>query len=170
MPQFRLTKKFAKDLNINKLSEPKESSLTIFDDWFIDVIQVGRKKVALITHSKSYLSFLAPYSHFNGAKNIPPSIKTFILSFIQENKLTQYTTEIENLFNSPDNFCKTKDRRVLGHMNDFKGFIEAYTHNMPFENISWDDLTSRTNHILAGDSKGNYNRPIDLMLGLARQD
>jgi hypothetical protein len=169
MTQFRLTQKFAKDLSINKLNEPKEA-LSIFDDWFIDTIQINRKKVALITHSITFLSFLAPYRHFGGAKNIPSCIKDFLIDFLEKNKLNQYISNIEVLFHASVTFCKTKDRRVLGHMNDFKGFIDAYTYNIPFENISWDDLIIKINNILAGDSKGNYNRPIDLMLALVRKD
>ncbi len=47
MPQFRLTQKFAKDLRITNLEDPQDT-VSIFDDWVIDVIRVQRKKVAMM--------------------------------------------------------------------------------------------------------------------------
>ena len=60
MVQFRLTKKFATDIRVTQLTSPCDVTL-ILDDWFIDVIRVKRKKVAIATHAKSLITFLLPY-------------------------------------------------------------------------------------------------------------
>lgn len=73
MSQFRLTKKFAADLNITQFSSPCLVT-SIFDDWFIDMMRVHRKKVAIATHATSLLTFLLPYQDIGGAKSVPDCI------------------------------------------------------------------------------------------------
>ena len=57
MIQFRLTKKFAHDCKIIKLSDPIATEHPL-DDWFIDRMIVDRKKIAIITHAKTAFTFL----------------------------------------------------------------------------------------------------------------
>ncbi|MCS5712919.1 DUF6933 domain-containing protein [Candidatus Berkiella aquae] len=168
MPQFRITQKFSKDLKIKTLEEPS-SNLSFLDDWFIDVIRIDRKKVAFITHANTLLSFLIPYSHVGGASKVALAIKDKLIKFIFDNKFPQYQEQIEAIFVKDTLYCKTKDRSVLGHMNDFKVFIEGYTYKVPFDKIDWDAMMVQLNNTLAGDSKGGYNRPIDLMLDFLRR-
>lgn len=168
MPQFRITQKFSKDLKIKILDEPS-SNLAYLDDWFIDVIRIDRKKVAFITHTNTLLSFLIPYSHVGGASKVALAIKDKLIKFIFDNKFPQYQEQIVKIFDKDVLYCKTKDRSVLGHMNDFKVFIEGYTYKVPFDKIDWDEMMVQLNNTLAGDSKGGYNRPIDLMLDFLRK-
>jgi hypothetical protein len=168
MPQFRITQKFSKDLKIKILDEPS-SNLTYLDDWFIDVIRIDRKKVAFITHANTLLSFLIPYSHVGGVSKVPLAIKGQLLKFVVNNKFPQYQEQIVTIFDKDIVYCKTKDRSVLGHMNDFKVFIEGYTYKVSFDKIDWDAMMVQLNNTLAGDSKGGYNRPIDLMLDFLKK-
>jgi len=163
MPQFRLTLKFSKDLAVKSLPEP-EASCSFFDDWFIDVVRVDRKKVAFAMHAKTYFSLLIPYTHVGGAKGVPSAIKDLLIKFVVENNLPEYQEKIHFLFREKFTYCKTKDRSVLGHMRDFKNFIDSYTMHTPFAVIDWNEVIVKVNTILAGDSKGDYNRPVDLML------
>lgn len=163
MPQIRTTLKFSKDLKMKKLQEPTEG-LNIFDDWFVDVVRVDRKKVAFAMHSKTLFSLLIPYTHMGGAKGILVAIRDLLIKFVIANKFPQYQESIISLFNGEAIYCKTKDRSILGHMNDFKNFIEGHTEYMSFSEIDWDKVITKLNTTLAGDSKGNYNHPVDLML------
>jgi hypothetical protein len=86
MAQFRLTKKFAADIKVSKLESPALQT-TRFDDWFIDVIRVQRKKVAMATHAKSLLTFLLPYKQVGGAKSVPNCITVSLKKFLNENDL-----------------------------------------------------------------------------------
>jgi hypothetical protein len=164
VPQLRATQKFSRDLKIKILDEPIDR-LPFFDDWFIDVIRIARKKVAFAMHSNTLFSFLIPYTHVGGAKGVPLAIRDLLIKFVIENKFPQYQEKIYSVFNEKIIYCKTKDRSVLGHMNDFKNFIEGYTGNLSFSEIDWNAVMAKLNTTLAGDSKGNYNRPVDLMLG-----
>ncbi len=169
MPQIRTTLKFSKDLKIKTLYEPKEE-LALFDDWFIDVVRVDRKKVAFAMHSKTLFSLLIPYTQVGGAKGIPLAIRDLLVKFVIENGFSKYQETISSLFDEEIIFCKTKNRSVLGHMRDFKNFIEGYTEHVPFSAINWDAMMVKVNNTLAGDSKGKYNHPVDLMLRVLRKN
>lgn len=163
VPQIRPTLKFSKDLKIKILREPKEE-LDFFDDWFVDVIRIDRKKVAFAMHSKTLFSLLIPYTHVGGTKGIPFGIRDSLIKFVVKNVFSQYQQTISSLFDEERVFCKTKERSVLGHMRDFKNCIDAYTVGLSFSKIDWVEAMIYLNKVLAGDGKRNYNRPIDLML------
>jgi len=151
MAQFRLTKKFAIDIKVSKLGSP--SLVTpMLDDWFIDVIRVQRKKVAMVTHVKSLLTFLLPYEQVGGAKSIPDCIGVLLNRFLNENELDVDGDQIQKLFSRPPVFCKTDNRRVLGHMNDFKQCINArvFHDNLNLNDIHWDDVMHAINNMLIG--------------------
>lgn len=97
MAQFRLTKKFATDIKISKLGSPSLAT-PILDDWFIDVIRVQRKKVALVTHAKSLLTFLLPYDKTGGAKFVPDSIPVALEKFLNEHDLGITEEQVNQVF------------------------------------------------------------------------
>lgn len=49
MPQFRLTHKMAKELKIMQLNNPNNCA-KLYDDWYVDVTRVLRKKVIIFIH------------------------------------------------------------------------------------------------------------------------
>jgi hypothetical protein len=57
MAQFRLTDKFARDLKITLDKSPAKTFHPL-DDWVGDVFRLGRKKIALLTHAKTFISFV----------------------------------------------------------------------------------------------------------------
>lgn len=117
--QYRLTKKFAVDCRIESLSIPC-NTLSPLDDWFIDVFRVNRKKVAMVTHAISTYTFFVPYAEVGGAKMIPGHINKLVMDFLYREDLTHHLGELERLAKSDIVYCKTVDRNILGHMNDFK--------------------------------------------------
>ena len=161
MAQFRLTKKFATDIRATKLAQPNPVS-RILDDWFIDVIRVQRKKVAMATHAKSLLTFLLPYEEVGGAKSVPDGVGVLLDMFLRENDLDVGEGQVEKIFSEPPTFCKTDNRKVLGHMNDFKNCVQAtvFHHDMNFHDINWDEVMHSINHTPV--NMQGYTYPIDI--------
>lgn len=161
MAQFRLTKKYADDLKVSKLALPTPVT-PIYDDWVIDVIRVQRKKVAMMTHVKSLLTFLLPYEEVGGAKSVPDCIGVLLDAFVRENDLEIAENQIEKIFSTPPTFCKTDNRKVLGHMNDFKSCVQAFVahYGGNFVDIDWDDVMHSVNNTLVGVQ--GYGRPIEI--------
>lgn len=136
MPQFRLTHKFARDLRINALSEPNETE-SLFDDWIIDVIRVERKKVAIVLHAKTLLVFAIPYIAVGGVKHIPAHISVILQHYLDSEQSVQHIAHVQTLFKTKSSFCKTNNRQLLGHLNDFKAIIHCYANSNSFEHINW---------------------------------
>ncbi len=165
MTQFRLTKKFATDYKLTQLAEPQQT-LGLLDDWVIDVMRIARKKVAIITHTKTFFTLLVPYSAVGGAKNviavIPAVLRNLTLSAAD-------AMCIEQQFKTPALWCKTQNRQLLGHMNDFKQCIDAQTYGATFAEIDWIELTNYTNTIIINLRSVGMTRPIELMHDLLTQ-
>ncbi len=117
--QFRITQKYASDCKIDNLSLPCDT-LSPLDDWFIDMFRIHRKKIAMITHAKSTYTFFIPYAAVGGAKAIPECVSVLIEKFLYRENLSHHIDELRRLSNENPVFCKTVDRKILGHMNDFK--------------------------------------------------
>lgn len=125
MPQFRLTQKFATDCKIKQLLEPAATKNQL-DDWFIDRLIVDRKKVAMITHAKSTFTFFIPYADAGGAKGMIDYFKCQLKELFQANSLPALALEVDKLFVDELTYTKTVDRKILGHMNDFRRCAEPY--------------------------------------------
>ena len=145
MPQIRLTKKCVKKLKIKDPSEPA-STMSPFDDWAINLIFIYRKKVAMITHVKSALTFILPCKQAGGIKGVIANIAVLLIRWLNENSLTEFIPQVKELFAQPFVFCKVQDRRILGIMNDFKRCVGCYRYSN-YEDINWDYLSNITNDI-----------------------
>ncbi|MBJ15937.1 MAG: hypothetical protein CMF38_04820 [Legionellaceae bacterium] len=128
--QYRLTKKFAVDCRIESLSTPC-NTMSPLDDWFIDVFRVNRKKVAMVTHAISTYTFFVPYAEVGGARMIPGHINKLLTDFLYRENFTQHLDELERLAKSNIVYCKTVDRKILGHMNDFKRCVSFRLEENP---------------------------------------
>jgi len=155
MPQFRLTHKFATDCKVKQLVEPIITSHPL-DDWFIDRLIVDHKKVAMITHGKSAFTFFIPYADAGGAKNIIDYFKGQLKELFQANSLPTLALEVNKLFANELTYTKTVDRKILGHMNDFRRCSEPYPGD-PYP-IDWQDKAERINNmpINAGSRDSSY--------------
>lgn len=166
MAQLILTQKYAKDCRITTLAMPV-LIINSLDDWVIDVIRVQRKKVAMITHVRSILTFFIPYSHVGGTASIPACLGVLLQEYIRDHELEQYEKDIKDLFFSDQFiFTKTNNRKIIGHMNDFKNILKGLTTNTNFDNINWDKVHSYINNTLVKTSGTEYERPNDLMFQL----
>lgn len=158
MPQFRLTAKFAKDIKVEKLENPADV-VPVVDDWVIDVIRINRKKAALITHFSTKISFIIPYVEVGGAKTIPDWIPIIWKAWLFDEGLSSLAQQIDQVFSGPIIFCKTNDRNVLGHMNDFKRSIEC----MVAMGDDLNEISSRLHKTPMKCKNGAYSTPIELL-------
>lgn len=157
MAQFRITAKFAKDIKIRSLADPKED-LHLLDDWIVDVIRLNRKKVAMVTHFLTRITFLIPYAQAGGAPKTIDQIPKLFQTLLVEQGLNTLAEQVSTIFKIRATFCKTKDRSVLGHMNDFKNQIEA-------GNLMGDSLEhiGHRLHKTLITYRGRMDRPIDYL-------
>lgn len=158
MPQFRLTQKVAIDCKIKRLLEPA-TTVHPLDDWFIDRMIVDRKKIAMITHAKSTFTFFIPYADAGGAKEITSYFKNQLKALFQRNSLPALALEIDNLFAEAPIFTKTVDRKVLGHMNDFKRCSEPYPGD-PYP-VDWFDAAEHINNMPTRGGVSDWLYPIE---------
>lgn len=155
MPQFRLTQKFATDCKIKQLHEPVITTHPL-DDWFIDRMIVDRKKIAVITHAKSTFTFFIPYADAGSAKGMIAYFENQLKELFLQNSLPALVLEVEKLFAEESTFTKTVDRKILGHMNDFRRCAQPYPGDT--YPIDWHDLAERINNmpINAGSRDSSY--------------
>lgn len=155
MPQFRLTKKFATDCKIRGLLEPAATKNPL-DDWFIDRLIFDRKKVAMITHGKSAFTLFIPYADAGGAKGMIDYFKEQLKELFLRNSLPALALEVDKLFADELTYTKTVDRKILGHMNDFRRCSEPYPGD-PYP-IDWQDKAERINNmpLNAGSRHSSY--------------
>lgn len=158
MPQFRLTQKFATDCKIKQLIEPVVTAHPL-DDWFIDRMIVNRKKIAMITHAKSTFTFFTPYADAGGAKEMIPYFANQLKDFFQRNLLPTMALEVDKLFAEAVTFTKTVDKKILGHMNDFRRCSEPHPGN-PFP-VDWLDTADRINNMPTNVSSRDSSYPIE---------
>lgn len=166
MTILRLTQKAAKDFKISNLQDPVPS-LSVFDDWAVDVLRICRKKVAMVTHAKSKLTFFLPYSASKGIAELNNKIFTHLSYFMKNHEIPNQDDHIQKLATSEITACKTNDRRLLGHMNDFKRCLEGYIYGLEFAQIDWNEVIIRINQTpINVKDMGGYVYPSELMLRL----
>jgi hypothetical protein len=160
MAQFRLTNKFARDLKISLDKSPTETFHPL-DDWVGDVFQLGRKKVALLSQAKTFISFIFPYAEVGGAKNILEFLPIEIDEYLRDLNLESWVESTLLILNQPHVFTKTENRKVLGHMNDFKQCILVSCYGT--ETIHWHKISAMLKEvpIKMGTS---YETPRDLLV------
>lgn len=110
----------------------------------------------MITHAKSIFTFFIPYADAGGSKGIINHFQMQLKNLFLRNSLTELTTEVDNLFSSELVFTKTVDRKILGHMNDFRRCSEPYSGD-PYP-VDWIDAAERINNmpINAGTRDSSY--------------
>lgn len=145
MLQLRLTQKIAKDLKITKLESPIKQD-NPFNDWFLNVFIVNRKKVAIFTHGLTKLSFFSLYGEIGGAKNLPVALQRHLTGYLTQINYAHLQTQVDNLFDGSYKFCKPIDKKVLGHMNDFIYGAKAYSEisNLTDDEVlDWETITKK---------------------------
>ena len=163
MLQFRLTQKFAKDCRLNKLLAPIER-VHFFDDWVIDVVNVLRRKVAMVIHVKTLLTFYIPYADVGGAKHVIKAIPIKLEYYLNKIEMGQYVPFIKHALSTENlMMTKTSNRNILGHMNDFKRCFLDKSYFTCFEKIDFEDIMMKTSKIMVKFKGGDYTTPQNLV-------
>jgi hypothetical protein len=80
----------------------------------------------MITHGKSAFTFFIPYTDASGAKGMIDYFRGQLKEQLIRNSLPALALEVDRLFKDEPTYTKTVDRKILGHMNDFRRCSEAY--------------------------------------------
>jgi hypothetical protein len=110
----------------------------------------------MITHGKSAFTFFIPYADAGGAKGIIHYFKEQLKDLFLRNSLPTLALEVNKLFAGGPTYTKTVDRKILGHMNDFRRRSEPYPGD-PYP-IDWQDKAERINNmpLNAGSRDSSY--------------
>jgi len=165
MLQLRITQKFAKDLKLKKLPNPNPVD-SILDDWVIDLIRVQRRKVAMVTHVKTLMTFYIPYKDVGGVNNVPEAIGVKLSQWLCKHGFSDLGEQALKLFQEKPFFCKTDHRKVLGHMNEFKWCIGWCMEDMSFDQIDWQDILDRILYMPVKTIGSGFSMPAELMFEL----
>ena len=169
MRHYRLTKKFADDCKIKTLV-PAPLQTAILDDWIIDVFTVQRKKVAIVTHTKTLFTLLIPYCFVGGAQSVIKMFPRLLHLYLHQHHYGHIIqAESEPSSRDPVSFCKTENKRVLGHMKDFKWCIEGQIEGLTFDRIDWDCVTRYVNTIPVNIAHIGFTTPLELLETLLKE-
>ena len=127
-----------------------------FDGWFVDIFNVGRKKLVLITHHLSFLSFVTYLSHIGGSDRIPDWFMNEFHSFCEEKNISHAALERLKMQHS---FHKTNSRIVIGHMTDIKNVI-FHSMEEKGEHVAWKETSNFLHTFLMKYPSGEYSEPL----------
>ncbi|WP_157668049.1 DUF6933 domain-containing protein [Rickettsia gravesii] len=126
MPQFRLTHKMAKELKIIQLNNPNNCA-TLYDDWYVDVMRVLRKKVIIFIHINTKIAFAIPIYEIGRIYSIFECLALLFRDFLYKLDLDEIAEQAYNYLNSPRsliNFVKTSDKSTLRYASTFKFLLD----------------------------------------------
>lgn len=164
MATFLLTGKALK--TFKKAVQPTPQIIPPFDGWYVDIFVLRRKKAVLITHENSYLSFVCYLTEVGGIQKVFDWFLVEIEEFVKENSLENHDRVLSLLSNS-SSFHKTRSRKVIGHMTDFKNLIQNGEQESSSENSNKLKKVSIWLHDVPVCIEGSkYGHPKDLFLKL----
>lgn len=146
MPQFRLTRSMAKELKLTSLPTPADSSLIFYDDWYLDVFRLGRKKIVCCIHIRTRLAIAILPSDIGGMKALFEFFPFILKHHLHDCQLKDYkkiANEIDVFFRDQlPIFTKTNHLSTQSHMTQFKGLLYAYVEKGSVINQSFCDTVS----------------------------
>jgi hypothetical protein len=161
MTQFRLTNQFAKDLKIS-LNQLPETTYHSLDDWIGDIFRVERKKIAILTHVQTLISFVFPYAEVGGAKNVLEFLPVELEDYLRTQNLEEHLDSMIEIFSHQHTFTKTDNRKVLGYMSEFKKVVE-YSVDRNHAQVNWHDISDTLNDTIVNIGKSIYKTPTELL-------
>jgi hypothetical protein len=163
------TQKMLKELKVTNPAPAPDilpnSNQAGLGNWYANLLRIERRKCILFTNEKSMYSFLVP-----GVK--APDFKEFKTTFIVHLCLNLqaegFSREVIGRVRGEYQeiaYAKTKDRRVLGFMNDFAFHFEAHAQAVEgIDNIRLMEINHRINRTPCNASTPrNCFRPIEAM-------
>lgn len=124
MPQFRLTAKMAKELKITQLALPEKATRS-YDDWYVDLTRIGRKKVYVFMHITMRIALALPNFEMGGLHNLFSCFAGQLHYILKEHDYAKYhhvADEAQTFFDVPIDdytFTKTNDKSSIRYVSDF---------------------------------------------------
>ena len=87
-------------------------------EWYCNTATIGRKPHLILTHAQSLFSFWMPAAGNTSPKVFGERVREYARNALLQAGVSVAETK-RMLDEGPDVFAKTRDRRVLGSMNDF---------------------------------------------------
>jgi uncharacterized protein (DUF2164 family) len=125
---FRCTQKLAKKIDAY-LNDSVEIPSNPYIDWYAHLFRAPRVQYILLTHASSLL----PIVFYGSGINDNNSFIKASLNFIQERLSDLSLANIYENFIAPQTgritFAKTRDRKVIGSMNEYVRTAQYYLEN-----------------------------------------
>ena len=170
MPQIRLTNK-----SINELKSPPLKMIgrdcQFFDDWYLDIFRITRKKTYLFMHVETKVAFAIPSFEIGGVNNLFECfallLQDFFMEYGDENLANRvYTSFIKEDFY----FIKNKNKSMVPYTTQFKHRLldRVTTMGYPFNQGLCDVAHKQwlNNFITVGAKRADYITPLQLMNAL----
>ena len=161
MATFLLTGKALK--NFKKSVMPVPQIIPYFDGWYVDIFTLERKKAVLITHERSFLSFVCYLTEVGGSQKIFEwflnEFDSFLIQHDQKNR-----DRVMYILSKTSSFHKTRSRKVIGHMTDFKNLIQHGDRVLGTEGLR--KVTTWLHDVPVCVEGKEYGRPKELLLTL----
>ena len=171
MPQLRLTAKIAKELKVNELTIPSITT-TLYDDWYLDVSRILRKKVFIFVHIRTRIAFAIPSYEIGGTQNLLECFPLLVRELFDKLDYEKISMEAYNFFNVPPteiSFTKTDDKSTLRYVSDFKHILEfnALKKNNINQVLCDSTSTNWLNHLTKDPMNSkDYTTPLRLIQNL----
>ena len=163
MRLIHLTQKLARELKATTFPAPDILPAKGLGNWYANLLRFQRRKCILFTNVRSIYSFLIP-------NVLKENLNDFRLLFITNLSLNlQFEGFSRDVIDRVREeyreiaYAKTKDRRVLGFMNEFAFELDFYIRRAgSTENMSLLEINKQINRTpLNASKKGFY--PIDIL-------
>lgn len=174
MPQLRLTAKMAMEFKVNTLNIPSVTTV-LYDDWYLDVTRILRKKVFIFMHIRTRIALAIPSYEIGGTKNLLECFPLLLREFFNQLNYEKIATEAYDFFTVPlteINFTKTDDKSILRYVSKFKYILEFDAQEINDINQVLCDSTNKhwLNHLMQDtlDSK-DYTTSLRLVKNLFKR-
>ncbi len=145
---FRCTKKAQGRLRIGPrdLADVDDDRVAM-TEWYCNAATLVRRPHLLLTHAKSLFSFWMPVAGNAGPKVFGERVREYARNALLQAGVTISGSK-QVIDEEPDAFAKTRDRRVLGSMNDFVFHAKyrcewAKAHHQPVTLFDLNDVGNR---------------------------
>ena len=121
MTVFRCTQRVLRRFKLTAI-EPDTASTGVLGDWYANLLNVGRKRLVLCVSERSLLPVIVPARN----KAFPREFGQTLMRVLLALDIPIHSVDAEVAAAQDVQFARTRNRRVLGVMNDFLFSAELY--------------------------------------------
>ena len=172
MPQLRLTAKMAKELKIIQLQLPTNNPTRLYDDWYVDITRILRKKIFIFMHINTRVGLAIPSYEIGGTQNLLECFPIYLREFFSQLDYEEIAMEAYDFFTvslTEISFTKTDNKSILRHVSTFKNILEFNAQRLgEIDQILCDKTSEYWLDYLIKDAfnPNNYTTPLKLIQDL----